>query len=410
MTFPRQILYIDKILNYLSFSNLEDNKNVIKKFQKVFFNNFKTRKVLPLSFGRFGIYLACKQSILKNKKEVILSPFTIFDLVNMVILSGSKPVFCDIAENSNHITLGELKKKVTKNTSCLILTHYETLNPELELIYNFCKKKKIKLINDLAISIDSKLNNKYLYNFSDFTVYSFGFYKFVSTLQGGALYIKNEKSYNILKKEIINFKQYKNYDLYGKFFKYFIIKFFLNSLIFNIITFPIFRFAFIFNIKSILQFTKNDPNPFLRRSINNGFFKLLNISQVNCIKYSLKLLENKRRLRKKNFNIYRLYLKKYKILLDYDENSQHGSSFINCSILVNDKKKMSSYLMKNGFDISQYFYRDCSSINIFKKYNKSIYNAKSHVKKLIVLPTHHQLTKNYIIKLCNTIEKYYEKK
>ena len=36
--------------------------------------------------------------------------------------------------------------------------------------------------------------------------------------------------------------------------------------------------------------------------------------------------------------------------------------------------------MINGFDISQYFYRDCSSINIFKKYNRSIYNTKNHVK------------------------------
>ena len=119
-------------------------------------------------------------------------------------------------------------------------------------------------------------------------------------------------------------------------------------------------------------------------------------------------MENNRKLRKRNYLLYRSYLSKYKIVLNYSDKLQANSSFIIFQYLL-IKKELSKFLMINGFDISQYFYRDCSSINIFKKYNRSIYNTKNHVKKLIILPTHHQLTKNYIIKLCNTIEKYYEK-
>ena len=59
---------------------------------------------------------------------------------------------------------------------------------------------------------------------------------------------------------------------------------------------------------------------------------------------------------------------------------------------------------------AEYNPTECISTNIDGARNLIKVCVQNHVKKLIILPTHHQLTKNYIIKLCNTIEKYYEKK
>ena len=45
-----------------------------------------------------------------NKNEIIMSPYTIFDVVNMVICAGGKPVFLDIDLDSFSPDLKEIKK------------------------------------------------------------------------------------------------------------------------------------------------------------------------------------------------------------------------------------------------------------------------------------------------------------
>ena len=117
MVYPRQILYTKNILSFFQLNKKENVKSNIDKFQTVFCKVFKTKKVLPIAMGRLGIYFACKEISDTNKNEIILSPFTIFDIVNMILSSNSKPVFCDIERNSNHLSLSSIKKKITKKNS-----------------------------------------------------------------------------------------------------------------------------------------------------------------------------------------------------------------------------------------------------------------------------------------------------
>ncbi len=410
MVYPRQILYTKNILSFFKVSKKENIRSNINKFQSIFYKKFKTRKVLPISMGRLGIYYACKEISDKFKNEIILSPFTIFDIINMILSSNSKPVFCDIERNSNHISLSSIKKKITKKTAAVIITHYETINPEIKKIYLFCKRNKIKVINDLAISIDSKLNKSYLYKYSDFSIYSFGFYKFVSSMYGGSIFVKNFKTLLKIKNKILRFPNYNLFDLFGQITKFILINLLIQKVIFHYLIFPIFRFGFYYNLNFINKFSKNDPNPYIDFKINKNLFKNLNISQISKIEESLRGLEKLRLVRKKNFNIYKRNLNKLNITLDYNEKIQGKSSFINFTILCKNKKDLKKYLMSKGFDLSQYFYRDCSSLKFFKKYGSKMINTKIHVKKLLFLPTHHRIPPDYAKKLSLAICKFYEKK
>lgn len=406
MVYPRQILYIKNILSFFKIFN--KNKNNIKIFQKIFHKKFDTKKVIPISMGRFGIYLACNQISKINKNEIILSPFTIFDIVNMILCSKSKPVFCDIEKKSNHLSLSKLKSKINRKTAAIIITHYETINPEIKKIYSFCKKRNIYLINDLAIAIDSKLDKNYIYKYSDFAIYSFGFYKFISSLYGGSLFVKNSSMLESIKKQVLKFPAYSFSDLFRQIIKYIAINFFTQKNIFSFIVFPIFKFGFFHNLNIINKFTKNDPNPFINFKLKEDLFKNLNSAQINSIRENFKNLEKQRLKRKKNYIIYQKNLKDLNITLNYNEKLQGNSSFINFTILCKNKKDLKKYLMSKGFDLSQYFYRDCSSLKVFKKYGSNLKNIKDHVDKLLFLPTHHKIPTNYAKNLSSAICKYYE--
>src|SRR3954470_7659793 len=53
----------------------------------------KSAVAMPLA--RVGIYFAVK-ALIKPSQKVIMSPYTIADVVNMVICAGGNPVFADI--------------------------------------------------------------------------------------------------------------------------------------------------------------------------------------------------------------------------------------------------------------------------------------------------------------------------
>ena len=73
------------------------SEKVDEKSLSIFLDkNFNFKNSITVSQGRIGIYLAVKAIIDENKKEIILSPYTVFDVVNMVICAGGVPIFADI--------------------------------------------------------------------------------------------------------------------------------------------------------------------------------------------------------------------------------------------------------------------------------------------------------------------------
>ena len=68
------------------------------------------------------------------------------------------------------------------------------------------------------------------------------------------------------------------------------------------------------------------------------------------------------------------------------------SSFINFPLIVKDREKFSKFLYKMNIDHSIYFYRDCSSLKIYKNFKFYCKNVNYLSKHLVFLPTHHELS------------------
>ena len=79
-------IFVRKFIKVNDISNLE---NDLRKYLNI-------KNISLLFRGRLGIYLAVKSIINQDKNEIIIPPFTIFDVVNMVICAGGKPIFIDV--------------------------------------------------------------------------------------------------------------------------------------------------------------------------------------------------------------------------------------------------------------------------------------------------------------------------
>lgn len=88
------------------------------------------------------------------------------------------------------IDLSDLEKRITERTKVVYVTHYFGFpQPEIEKIAAMCKRRGLFLIEDCALALFSKLDDRRLGSFGDVSV--FCFYKYFPVIGGGALIVNN---------------------------------------------------------------------------------------------------------------------------------------------------------------------------------------------------------------------------
>ena len=413
MTLPRQKIYkfdifllIKSILNFDFFfhSDLIQEKleKIIARFVKVKFCTLVPR-------GRVGLkfilnFIKGKNSL---KNEVLMSPFTIFDVVNMVISENLKPEFFDISKHDFSINLNNLKKRINKNTLALILTHYHIEPLEYDKIVNYCKIKDIFLIEDRAIAF-RKSQKKEKLNKKHFIFYSFSPFKFISTINLGAIVTNNLDYHNrisLYKKKNSN----KNFlFMFSRVF--FILKYYIASrkLIFSIL-FNFIKVSEILNISNFKNLLKNDPNPkrYKKEEEKNYFLQISNYQVYSAIDQINLKVKNDHAERLKRAKIYSKYLSIIKHVFYKKYSYNIRDCYLSFPILCKNRDDLYKYLIKSNIDVSKYFYRDCNQIGIFKKYRNDCPGAKYISNCVLMLPLYPDYPIDKIKLICEEIKKFY---
>ena len=162
-------IYIKVFLSFI-FNTGKKNK---KHFEKLIRNYFFTDNILLTSQGRVAAFNIFKVILSEKKKEILISPYTLTEVINSIIYAGGKPVYVEINLKNGLPLENDLNKKINENTAGLVITH---LYSNKEDILNFHKKYngKIKIIEDVAINFGAKIDeHKFLGTLFDYGFYSF---------------------------------------------------------------------------------------------------------------------------------------------------------------------------------------------------------------------------------------------
>ena len=410
MLYPRQKIYgysFYRQLKNIFLNKKYDSVDFIKKF-------FDLNEEYNLNFvfkARIGLFhiLSFLFKNNKTKNKIILSSFTVFDMINMVLLSGFEPIFIDHYKNSSQINIDQLKEKINEyndEVGAVLLTHYNVNNSELSEISNICKQNKIIFIEDCAISIGSKFDNDYVGKFGDYSIFSFGFYKFINVLSGGMIFSKNKDFYNFVIEKEKNWEEIKIYNLYKLIIKSFFVRLISSKIIFKLI-FPIIKFAYKNDITLIKKLLTNDPKPHKKENFPSEYKFRLSQTQINDIIFQFKNLKYQRKLREHNYMAYAEGIKNKKIIFFHNkQNLLNENSYLNFPMIIKDKNKFISYMLDNEIDISPQFYRSVNQLSFLRKYSKTTKLIQDSVSNLVTLPTYPEINKNYIRKIIETINRY----
>jgi len=200
--------------------------------------------------GRVGVYLAVKHSITPGQK-VILSPYTIADVINMVICAGGRPVFADIDRPSTNIQAGEVERLIDDDTGAVMVTHLHGLSCDIERIAEICRGRQVPLIEDAAQAFGARVHGRAVGTFGGAGVFSFGMYKNVTAFYGGMIVTPDERLYRAVRAELDAAPYMSRRVVAAKALKALVTDVVTSPLLFNSCVYWLFRFGYLHDISAI---------------------------------------------------------------------------------------------------------------------------------------------------------------
>lgn len=123
--------------------------------------------------------------------EVVLPSVSFVGVANAIAARGARPVFCDVDAATLNPRLSDIEAVLTPRTKAVVVLHYGGYPGEIVAIAELCRERDIKLVEDAAIAIDSRVDGQACGTFGDVGVWSFDHGKIVVTVDGGMLYVRD---------------------------------------------------------------------------------------------------------------------------------------------------------------------------------------------------------------------------
>jgi dTDP-4-amino-4,6-dideoxygalactose transaminase len=180
----------------LESGKITNNGRYVKQLESDLSSNLGTSNCLAVSNGTIALHLAVRA--LGKIGEIITTPFSCVASTSAIIWEGCTPVFCDIDKDTFCIDSDLIEAKITSNTIAILAVHVYGTSCNIEAIEAIAKKHKLKVIYDGAQAFGTKYNKSSVFNLGDISTLSLHAYKIVSTIEGGAIFCKEEETKELL--------------------------------------------------------------------------------------------------------------------------------------------------------------------------------------------------------------------
>lgn len=125
--------------------------------------------------------------------EVITPPNTFVATQATAALLGAKIVFADISLDTGLIDPESISRAVSRKTKAIVLVDYAGQPCDVKAVREIIGDRDIKIIQDAAHSLGSKINGNIVGSQADVTTFSFFATKNITTGEGGALATPDKK-------------------------------------------------------------------------------------------------------------------------------------------------------------------------------------------------------------------------
>jgi dTDP-4-amino-4,6-dideoxygalactose transaminase len=151
------------------------------------------RPVRVFNSGTCTMEIALRIAGVGPGHEVITTPLSWVATSNVVLEVGARPVFVDIDPVTRNIDLERIEAAITPATRAIIPVDLAGLPVDRDRLYAIAKQYNLRVVEDAAQSFGSAWHGRRIGSFGDFVSFSFHPNKNVTTIEGGALVLNDER-------------------------------------------------------------------------------------------------------------------------------------------------------------------------------------------------------------------------
>jgi dTDP-4-amino-4,6-dideoxygalactose transaminase len=164
-----------------------------REFEKDYAAHTGRRHAIALHNGTLALELALYAFGIGPGDEVITTPRTFIASASCAVMRGARPVFAEVAHDSQNITAETIERVITKNTKAIIPVHLAGWPCDMDDIMALAKKHDLVVIEDCAQAHGATYRGKPVGSFGHAAAFSFCQDKIITTGgEGGMLVLDDE--------------------------------------------------------------------------------------------------------------------------------------------------------------------------------------------------------------------------
>jgi dTDP-4-amino-4,6-dideoxygalactose transaminase len=186
---PKEVLMpaLEKAL----YSGMLAEGEAVYEFEKQFSKKFGLNDVLAFSSGTAALHSALLLSNVRPGDEVISTPMTAEPTNTSIMYCGAKVIWGDIDPISGNLDPESVENAITSKTKAIVVVHYAGYPARLRELREIADRYGIVLIEDCAHALGAISGGNKIGSIGDFSIFSFQAIKHMTTIDGGALTVKN---------------------------------------------------------------------------------------------------------------------------------------------------------------------------------------------------------------------------
>lgn len=337
--------------------------------------------------ARVAIFLAIR-AIVRPGQKVVLSPYTISDVVNMVVCAGGVPVFADIDETTCNIDANDVASLMDADVGAVLATHLHGLACEMDRLQEACARGGTALIEDAAQAIGTAFNGQPVGTFGAAGILSFGMYKNVNMLFGGMLLTRDPNVAARVRREVDSFPAQERGYYLSKVASAAVADLATFPPFFRGLTFPLLRASKLLGLTTFDRATSFDHAPLLKRTLPETYLRRMTPTQASL---GLRQLDSVREQCERRIVVARRY---HQALADVSGialpplRTDFSHTYTYFPIQVDDRERILRELFRLGRDIGAQHLRNCADLECFAPFYRDCPVARRVARRVVLLPTY----------------------
>lgn len=379
----------------------------LPKFEAAAAQHFGSAHAVTVPMARVGIYL-CLRYYLQAGQLVVTSPYTLAEVINMIVCAGGTPRFVDIERNNAHLDPEKLAQCTEDNIGAILVTHLHGIPADMRPILEIAKARGIPVIEDAAQSAGAKYDGRYVGTLGNAGVFSFGILKQLNSIYGGMVLTDDTDLAAFLRKELAEFAPVGIGTLADKLAYLGRNHVLTTNPIFSLGTFPLLRHGVLHDVDWINRLVTVETDLRLKHEIDHWYRHRFSASQARMLQRQLPHLAKHDQQRIKHGQAYLELLSDAPDLVLPKVPQKGQATFAHFPVQVSDPPNLLRWLNFYGQDVVIQHFSNCAELPCFRDYQRDCPVAAEVAKSMVLMPTYPDFGMHNVRRNAQIVRKYFE--